>query len=40
LQEGLLHEEVSRDIELMLNRRARIGAFGRRYDGLQSRATS
>jgi kynurenine formamidase len=35
-QEGLLHaENLGGDIELMLNRRAIIGAFPWRYEGLE-----
>jgi kynurenine formamidase len=35
-QEGLLHaENLGGDIELMLNRRALIGAFPWRYEGLE-----
>ena len=39
-QEGLLREEVSRDIELMLNRPRPHRRLRLRYDGLESRATS
>jgi kynurenine formamidase len=36
-QEGLLHaENIGGDIELMLNKRALIGAFPWRYEGLES----
>jgi kynurenine formamidase len=35
-QEGLLHaEKLGGDIELMLNKRALIGAFPWRYEGLE-----